>query len=75
MKAGKIPRTPRSKWLVAVVEPGHGAIDVLYLGRQWPVARTKIDAALSSRQYRGKILRTTKTENGVVVWTRDRPVK
>jgi hypothetical protein len=47
----------RSKYLISIVEPGHGAIDVCYLGHDWGLARASIDEARSNVKWRGYELR------------------
>lgn len=47
----------KKKYLISVVEPGHGAVDVCYLGHNWTAARASIDEARSDVRWRGYELR------------------
>lgn len=63
-KKKRVPRPSKTHYLLVVVDPGHGPIDVLYTGYRWAVARTKIDEIISNKKYRRKILRICSTKRG-----------
>jgi hypothetical protein len=60
----------RPKYLISIVEQGHGAVDVCYLGHDWTLARAAIDAARSNVKWRGYELRMVRSIGRKVVSTK-----